>query len=645
MRALATIAAAVVLAAVMTGSAGAAASRAHDLAGASASANPSTDLVDAQFVDLSWSGFTPGAPVYVFECARTATNVGTQCVQPSFDIPHYTSTSTGTGIVRYGVQVQSFGKFQCDDTHLCSIDLLENPTDLSSGVRVPITFARPPGACPTATTPPVAGEGASPAAYTIYKWENQVCNLPSHLNVTYTNDNSYDGMSGFVNSSPNSNFAVTGVPLPGSQAQKLSAGHRGYAYAPLTLTALSVAYNIVDQQGHQVTHLVLTPRILAEIATGNLGTFNCPPTVSDSDCVNLYGGDPEIRNLNPGVQFPSGPIQFLIRAEHSASNLAFTSWMSATAPDVWTYGTATTWPPPDPHPCPTCPGGVQGENITALGVGAPQTYTPDDIYIGVIDSTYAALNDVPVASIENPGQPAGVAPTAASLAAAVSDGTKNADGTITPSYDTTDPNAYPLPMLTYAIVPTTKRWPNFTADDGKMLKGFLAFAAGAGQKVLPNGSFPLPAAQAAQTTAIAAKIPTSEPVPPGGGHHQHHNGQGAGTGTGSAGTGSGTGGGASLGGGGGSSGGGNGGSGPGSGKSPHTKVKPVHAKPLAYTLTAKNLSSSSSGAIVPVLAALALFGIVFGPAVLLFSRSRSALSGRSLRGMLRRPGTGGGAVP
>ena len=85
------------------------------------------------------------------------------------------------------------------------------------------------------------------------------------------------------------------------------------------------------------------PKILAEVASGQISTFDCPPDVSDSDCRNVYGGDPDIRRLNPGVDFPSGSVQFTIRAEHSATNLAFTSWLKsaqsctdALLPVIWT---------------------------------------------------------------------------------------------------------------------------------------------------------------------------------------------------------------------------------------------------------------------------------------------------------------------
>jgi ABC-type phosphate transport system substrate-binding protein len=595
---------------------------------ATATVAPSTNLVTAQIVEVSWSGMPPSLPAYVFLCEAGATNPATQCTVPSIDLPHYTSTSTGTGDIRYFLGQQL--PFTCDNTHACTIDVLASPTDLTSGPVVPLAFARPPEPCPAATSLPVAGEGTASAAYTYYAWENAACNLPSHINAGYTSDNSFDGMSDFVNSSPNANFAITGVPLPPAQAAELTSKHRGYTYAPFSLTGVAIAYNIVDQNGNQIKNLVLTPQIVAEIATGNLSTFDCPPKVSDQNCIDVLGGDPEIRELNPGVKFPDGPIQFFDRSEHSASNLAFTTWLSQTAPSIWTYGPSATWPSPAPNNCATCPPGVTGELQTGQAIGIPINYTATQVYIGVVDTTTAAIDDIPVASIVNPGQPnTGVAPTTASLQAAVADATPNADGTITPNYTTSDPNAYPLPMLSYAIVPTTERWPNFSAADGVNLSGFLNYAVTGGQSssVLPAGSFPLPAAQVAQTQAAAAKIPTKEPTPPGGGHHHHHTGGGN------------TGGQSGFGGGGGGTGNsGGGGSGPAGGSHPqhHTKpAPPKKTRPLDYTLASNTITSPASQ-MTTALAILAAIGILAA----LIARARSGLPGaewlRGAAGRLRR---------
>jgi ABC-type phosphate transport system substrate-binding protein len=579
--------------------------------GPTVTVNPSSGLVDGQVVDVAWSGFSPSNPVYIRVCKRGTTS-SDECALPGSNNDLVQSSDQGGGVARYQLVAGSLGSFQCGDTRACDVVVMQNPDDLSGAVRVPFSFAHPPTTCPSATTAPVAGEGATSAAYTMYSWENAACQLSSHLNVTFTNDNSFDGVLNWVNSNPNSNFAVTGVPVPSDQAAQLASKHRQFAYAPLTLTAVAVAYNIVDQHGHQVTHLVLTPHIMAEVATGQLSSFYCPPDASDSDCVHLYGSDPEIRRLNPGVDFPTGSVQFSIRAEHSATNLAFTSWLAATTPDLWTYGSSSVWPPPDPNACRACSGGVQGEVNVARSLSFPFGYTDQNVYIGVLDSTYAAVNDLPMASLVDPGQPeTGVAPGADSIAAAVGAATTNADGTITPDWGTSAPDTYPMPLLTYAAVPTSKRWPNFTADDGKTLRDFLNYIANAdgGQKLLPTASYPLTPALAAETTAAAARIPTSEPPTPGGN---------PGGGTPHGGTGGGSFGGGSFGSGGG--GGGGGGSGGGGTATPSSKPDKTPIANIAFTNVGAQLSSTTAGPMVPALVALALIAALIGPTLLLANR-------------------------
>jgi ABC-type phosphate transport system substrate-binding protein len=591
---------------------------------------PGTGLVDSQVVDVAWSGFTPGNPVFLYMCKAGSTST-TTCLNPPGDLPEVNAALDGTGIVRFKLKEGDEGGFTCDDTHQCVIAALESQNDIGSGTTTPITFASSPGACPNATAAPVYGEGAAGGAYSMYAWESGACQLSSHLNVTYTNDTSYNGLESFAAGSSTANFAVSGVPFSTGQASHLANLHRGFAYAPLSLTGLSIAYNIVDQSGRQITNLTLTPKIVAEIATGELSTFDCPTKVSDANCVNLLGGDPDIRKLNPGIKFPDGPIHFFDRAENSDTNLALTSWLSQNAPSIWTYGTSTVWPPPDPNRCLTCPGGVTGELNDALAVGFPDSYTNTDVYIGVTDSTYANIVDLPSAKLLNPGQTTPVSPSEASLSAALTAGTQNADGTITPAYNTPVDGAYPLPILNYAVVPTTQKWPFFTADDGKQLAAFLNYTAGDGQSVLPPGSYPLPDNLKTETQTVAGKIPTTEPTPAGGGHHNNGGGgnNGGGSNFGSGGsccTSTGTGGYTNT------SGGGGGSSGP------KPSSTPPAATVASFGAVGSHLSSSTSSSSVPILLALALLVVLLGPGLHYLTHHEGQLAAgprRWLRGLRR----------
>lgn len=89
-----------------------------------------------------------------------------------------------------------------------------------------------------------------------------------------------------------------------------------------------------------------------------------------------------------------------------------------------------------------------------------------------------------------------VSPSSDSLEAAVKDATMNADGTITPDWnDTGDSAAYPLPMVTYALVSTA---PQPTATQATQLKDLLtnlvtySNEGGSSTFPLPPGYAPLP---------------------------------------------------------------------------------------------------------------------------------------------------------
>jgi hypothetical protein len=77
------------------------------------------------------------------------------------------------------------------------------------------------------------------------------------------------------------------------------------------------------------------------------------------------------------------------------------------------------------------------------------------------------------------------------------------DGTWRPDFTAKDPDAYPLPMITHLVVPTS----GFSAERIAWLEKFFAFALGDGQtKYLPDGYVPLPADVLASAKASAATV-------------------------------------------------------------------------------------------------------------------------------------------
>lgn len=106
-------------------------------------------------------------------------------------------------------------------------------------------------------------------------------------------------------------------------------------------------------------------------------------------------------------------------------------------------------------------------------------------------------------------------PTQQSLDAAVTDAKTNADGSLTPDYTSTDANAYPMPSITYAVVPTRGATPTQAAQDQAMLSQLLNLTAGPDTSDLPAGFVPLPSAlyQEAQADIVQDFASEDAPVP------------------------------------------------------------------------------------------------------------------------------------
>lgn len=100
-----------------------------------------------------------------------------------------------------------------------------------------------------------------------------------------------------------------------------------------------------------------------------------------------------------------------------------------------------------------------------------------------------------------------VEPTLDGLATAAATGTLNADG----YFESSDPGAYPLSFIEYAIVPKAPLVddsckPRTAAQD--QLKKFLTYVLGDGQAIIGDGLAPLPANVKEQATAALAQLGT-----------------------------------------------------------------------------------------------------------------------------------------
>jgi len=504
-------------AALVLGSAGGVASA----AGGAITLTPSTGLSNNQFVKVAWNGYDPLQVVFFRQCIAAPTNVGRDCTAIYSDVGF--TDASGNGLlyehVSQGeVASQSGGTFVCDRSHACKLGIFTDAT-LATGVFASVGFAPTPDACPTPAGAAISGGGADQAFRAVYRWEIAMCGPPAKLGVNYIPANSEDGRSNFVNGL--NDFAVTATPFTDDQKKALDKAGRTFQYAPLTTSGLVLAYKVFDQDaahaepGAQVTDLKLTPALAARIFTGQLTNWHV---------------DPEINALNPGHVFPPS-VRALVRGDHSSANLEFTSWLSAAG------GSAlpTDWPGPgEDYPLKYLvqDSGIVGGDKLADAIADPKTASLNTDYfnagyIGFIDSSQASYYGLPTAKIENAaGQ--FVAATPQSITAALSHATTNADGvTLSPNFADTDPDDYPMPMVTYVTAPTSKVY----EGRGITLRSFLTYAIGDAQTTLPDGYFPLSDAMKQQTQDAISKIPTSTAPAPGSGGTPYPTGNPPGSGT------------------------------------------------------------------------------------------------------------------
>jgi phosphate transport system substrate-binding protein len=235
------------------------------------------------------------------------------------------------------------------------------------------------------------------------------------------------------------NIGASDAPLSSADTAK----YPGLLNIPLTVAAIMVNYNLSG-----VKSLNLNGKVLAEIYTGKITTWN----------------DPAIAALNPGVTLPSKKIVTLHRADSSGATFQFTSYLNAQDPSAWpstNIGTTITWP--------SVPGAVAetGNGGMVTGCGS----TPDCIaYIG---NSYEAKTDAAglgQAALANKAGKYATATSSAIAAALASFPTVPASGA-EQLVNTSAPTGYPIINYEYAVVKKTQP----SAAEASAIKAFLSW--------------------------------------------------------------------------------------------------------------------------------------------------------------------------
>jgi len=325
------------------------------------------------------------------------------------------------------------------------------------------------------TSAATSGSGTIDAAGSSFQNTYQEAAISAFKSVDPSITVNYDSVgSGTGRSDLYSNtvlFAGSDSPIPSSEASKVPAG-KTVLYFPVVIGPISLAYNLPN-----VSTLKLTPTLIAEIFQGQITSWN----------------NSAIAAVNPGVSLPSTAITVAVRSDSSGTTQNFSLYLEKAAPSVWKLGSSSTikWPS-------TAHAGAQNTGVASIIKSTPGA-------IGYVDYTDAIASGLKSAEVQNKaGDFVAPSPSAASLDAASA--TIASDLTFAAADASSAAGAYPISYQSWDLVYSTQ--PN--ANDVAMLKSYLGYLLGDGQKLLPTLYYaPLPSSLDQKAIAQLSQITSS----------------------------------------------------------------------------------------------------------------------------------------
>ncbi|MER5544922.1 phosphate ABC transporter substrate-binding protein PstS [Streptomyces sp. NPDC001118] len=288
----------------------------------------------------------------------------------------------------------------------------------------------------------VAGSGSTAQEFAMKVWIKNYTRACPGDRISYEGNGSGAGQADFLKG--RTAFAGSDSALSAAQItqSKSVCSHGGRAvHLPMVGGPIALAFHLPG-----VSRLVLDAPTLARIFDSRITKWN----------------DPAIAKLNPGATLPSTPIRTAHRSDSSGTTDNFTSYLSAAAPSVWTYGHDKVW---------MAKGGESAKGSSGVVDQVKKTVGA----IGYVELTYALAREVPTVAIDSGSTApvdANVLTASKAIAAATLAG--GDDLVLKLDYATKAAGAYPIDMVTYEIVcdqgnkPAT--WP--------ATKAFLTYIAG-----------------------------------------------------------------------------------------------------------------------------------------------------------------------
>jgi phosphate transport system substrate-binding protein len=308
----------------------------------------------------------------------------------------------------------------------------------------------------------LSGAGATFPATLVQEWIKEYRRLAAGVTVNYQPIGSGAGIQQLT--SRTVDFAGSDVPLKASEVAA-TGGPGAVVQVPWTAGGVAVEYNLPG-----VEDLRLAPTTLAGIFAGRITRWN----------------DPAVKAENPRASLPASGIQVVRRSDGSGTTQVFTDYLTAAAPDVWTFPSGKDWPAGTPGT-----GAKGSDGVTAAvkqAVGA----------IGYAEPSFPKQAGLGIASVQNP---AGnfVRPEAGAVSAALAEARTNDDGTLALNMTPAGRDAYPISSASYLLFYRSNDDP---AKD-VALKHFAAWALTEGQDLAEGLDYaPLP--EPVQVRALGA---------------------------------------------------------------------------------------------------------------------------------------------
>lgn len=283
----------------------------------------------------------------------------------------------------------------------------------------------------------LAASGASSQKAAMDAWIAEYQGVEPDVTVTYDSIGSGGGRE---------NFLAGAVAFAGSDAyldeeERAAAtevcGEGGAMNIPVYISPVAIPYNLPG-----VDELKLTPDTLAQIFDQQITTWD----------------DPAIAEANPDADLPATDITVVNRSDESGTTENFMEYLSAAAPDSWSYEADKAWPVSGGEQAAQTSGVIQVVTSTegAIGYADASQVTGQAAMVGVGDE-FVAFSEEAAAKVVDASEPA--------------DTGVEGDLALDLARDTTESGAYPIVLVSYHVVCSNYEDPA-TAD---MVKGFVGY--------------------------------------------------------------------------------------------------------------------------------------------------------------------------